>query len=260
MGMSIQLAPLPIVSQTLQKIARLLDIEELAQLGAMPDPPQATGMRSVGAERLMAALCWIIDPQCSCDRRWEHSRSLLSDAGSMKQMLIDWSPLKDVNHAHIGRAADLLLEVWTWVASGCGGCMSFRVLFSWVSLAVAITPLAMQGMRLKSVHSTIKMGLEKADSAKLEHRGTAAAKAWTSALFLLDGAAEAWWWLGSIRTASHAGKPWTDSEDGGVGAAATMHDPELDWQQGEDPFDGNDVHVYEVDVDLDKEMDAAISE
>eukprot|EP00434_Breviolum_minutum_P045807 symbB.v1.2.041152.t1/scaffold7874.1/size8907/1 len=49
---------------------------------------------------------------------------------------------------------------------------------------------AQQAVRLKPVHSTVKSGLQRVGLAAPQQRASAAAKAWTSALFLLDGTAE----------------------------------------------------------------------
>jgi len=78
----------------------------------------------------------------------------------------------------------------------------------------------------------------RADSAV--DKASAAAKAWTAALFLLDGTAEAWWWLGLIRSADQAPRPWTDSEDGGVGAAPQTPN-ELQTAFGQDDMSQGDA-------------------
>ncbi|CAE7409230.1 unnamed protein product, partial [Symbiodinium pilosum] len=80
--MSIQLAPLPSFDMTLKRIARSIDEEQLAELAASPDPPEhmQRGALGTGIERLFAALAWVLDPQCNCDRRWSQSRQLLVDA------------------------------------------------------------------------------------------------------------------------------------------------------------------------------------
>ncbi|CAJ1452978.1 unnamed protein product [Effrenium voratum] len=159
------------------------------------------------------------------------------------------------------RAKHLLMEVWTWVSAGCSGCVALQQLFCWLGLAVAIGPLAEQGARVKPVHSTVTTGLQRVGLSAVNHRAAAAAKAWTSALFLLDGTAEAWWWLKGIRSSQQAPRPWTDSKDGGVGVAKSVHNnPEDVWQQGEDPFDGNDPAAVglEFDRDLDKEIDEVL--
>eukprot|EP00439_Symbiodinium_sp_Y106_P032488 s4040_g3.t2 len=80
--MSVQLAPLPSFDQTLKRIARSIDEEQLAELAASPEPPEnmQRGALGTGIERLFAALAWVLDPQCNCDRRWSQSRQLLLDA------------------------------------------------------------------------------------------------------------------------------------------------------------------------------------
>ncbi|CAE7036712.1 unnamed protein product [Symbiodinium natans] len=80
--MSVQLAPLPSFDQTLKRIARSIDEEQLAELAANTEPPEhmQRGALGTGIERLFAALAWVLDPQCNCDRRWSQSRQLLLDA------------------------------------------------------------------------------------------------------------------------------------------------------------------------------------
>jgi hypothetical protein len=69
---------------------------------------------------------------------------------------------------------------------------------------------------LSPVHKAIKMGIAKAQRAPKNKQRLAKANAWTSALFLLDGPEEQWWWLRLIRPVTHMDLPWKDSEDGGV--------------------------------------------
>ncbi|CAE7195883.1 unnamed protein product [Symbiodinium sp. CCMP2456] len=174
---------------------------------------------------------------------------------------------------------------------------ALRTLFCWLTLAVAIAPVVLRSVMrdmsirahvlLTSSHprtaaalkfgswdmrspsaSIIKTGLQRVDSAPAAGRASAAAKvvpkrAWTSVLFLLDSSAEAWWWLKGIRSSSQAPSPWTNSEDGGVGVANPMFGkPEDAWQQGEDPFDGNDptAAALEFDRELDKEIDEVLKD
>mmetsp|Transcript_84487 Transcript_84487/g.149531 ORF Transcript_84487/g.149531 Transcript_84487/m.149531 type:complete len:1742 (-) Transcript_84487:58-5283(-) len=259
--MAVQLSPLPILTNTLERISKLLVADELQEMAMLPEPPEAgiKGLRAAAAERLLAALAWVVDPNCSCDQRWEQSRQIVADPGFLEK-LGSWDPMKDSSTPRLSRAREVLLEVWSWVATGCDGSFSFQILFAWLSLAVATLPLAELGKELKPVHRVIESGLEKVRNAKPENKVTVAAKAWTAALFLLDGKDEVWWWLGLVRGSAQANKPWTDSEEGGVGAAQEGFnvDPEDEWQQGEDPFDGANVDEDEDDPDkelLDKEMD-----
>jgi len=262
--MSIQLAPLPIFDQTLKKIARSIDETEIAELASNVEPPEEmhSGALGTGLERLFAALAWVLDPQCNCDRRWSQSRQLLLDAEGLAEELVNWSSAS-AEPRRMERAKQLLMEVWTWVANGCNGVLTLRTLFCWLTLAVTIAPIAEQGARLRPAHSIIKSGLQRVDFSPPASRASAAAKAWSSALFLLDGTAEAWWWLKGIRSASQVPPPWTNSEDGGVGVAnAFAGNPEDVWQQGEDPFDGNDptAAVLEFDRELDKEIDEVLQD
>jgi len=261
--MSIQLSPLPLFDQTLRKIARTIEQNELAELAALPEPPEnmQRGALGTGVERLFAALAWVLDPECNCDRRWSQSRLLLQDAEGFTEELESWSSAQ-ADWNRLARARNLLMEVWTWVAAGCSGSLTLQSLFCWLTLAVSIVPIAEQAVRLKPVHSTVKSGLQRVGLAAPQQRASAAAKAWTSALFLLDGTAEAWWWLKGIRSFEKAPRPWTDSEDGGVGVAQSASKPEDVWQHGEDPFDGNDptAGALEFDRDLDKEIDGLLKE
>lgn len=262
--MSVQLAPLPSFDQTLKRIARCIDEEQLAELAANAEPPEnmQRGALGTGIERLFAALAWVLDPQCNCDRRWSQSRQLLLDAEGFAEELASWTSAS-AEPRRMNRAKQLLMEVWTWVGSGCSGVQALRTLFCWLTLAVAITPVAEQGARLRPVHSIIKTGLQRVDASPAAGRASAAAKAWTSVLFLLDSSAEAWWWLKGIRSSSQAPSPWTNSEDGGVGVANPLFGkPEDAWQQGEDPFDGNDptAAALEFDRELDKEIDEVLKD
>jgi len=242
--MSVQLTPLPILRKTLERIAKLLNVEELQDIAALSEPPEAgiKGLRAAAAERLFAALAWVVDPDCSCDQRWEQTRRIVTDSGFMER-LCSWDPMENSMAHRLNRAREVLVEVWSWVATGCDGSHILQILFAWLSLAVATSPLAEIAKELKPVHRVIESGLEKVRHARPENKVTAAAKAWTAALFLLDGRDEVWWWLGLVRGSVQANKPWTDSEEGGVGAAQEGFnvDPEDEWQQGEDPFDGANV-------------------
>lgn len=256
--MAIQVSPMPLFDQTLRKIARTIEQNELAELAALPEPPENMqhGALGTGVERLFAALAWVLDPECYCDKRWSQSRLLLEDAEGFAEELESWSSAQ-ADVSRLARARNLLMEVWTWVSAGCNGSLTLQSLFCWLTLAVSVVPLAQQAVRLKPVHSTVKSGLQRVGLAAPHHRASSAAKAWTAALFLLDGTAEAWWWLKGIRSFEKAPRPWTDSEDGGVGVAQSASKPEDVWQQGEDPFDGNDptAGALEFDRDLDKEID-----
>eukprot|EP00971_Amphidinium_carterae_P273218 5422473-Amphidinium_carterae.3 len=145
-----------------------------------------------------------------------------------------------VRSVRLARAHQLLLEVWDWVADGCGGCAVFSILFAWVSLAVALSALLEKAKRLAPVHtavrlaaaqsanmhahvhargfpqyitatstgqmsffalkhlalcrgerwSEVKQSIQRIDKAPTEKRAAVQDRAWTSALFLFDGAGD----------------------------------------------------------------------
>eukprot|EP00933_Yihiella_yeosuensis_P044620 TRINITY_DN3988_c2_g1_i1.p1 TRINITY_DN3988_c2_g1~~TRINITY_DN3988_c2_g1_i1.p1 ORF type:complete len:1226 (-),score=278.45 TRINITY_DN3988_c2_g1_i1:30-3608(-) len=231
-AMSVQLSPLSHMTGALSAIARLVDHHQILIVTSFAEPPggQIEG-GGFGAERLMAALAWVVHPNCNCDLNWEQSLEFLRSHDGFEtfpQKLASWQLLRDANLRRMLRAKDILLETWPWVAGGCGGYHVLSVLFSWLSLAVALLPMAEISQRLAPVHRVIRQGLARVNAASDDQKSIAAGKAWTASLFLLDGTAEAFWWLGLIRPLQQAregymvARPWTDSEDGGVGAATPV--------------------------------------
>jgi hypothetical protein len=217
-AMALQLAPLPHLNAALIEIARSVCPYELAALGHHREAPPSECVR------LLAAAMWVAHPDCKKNASWVDIRKgALADAESFVQRLCDWQPVKDCTcPASLNRARDLLTEAWGWVANGCGGNRTLCVLFAWVSFAVSMRPLIEMAQLLAPVHRQVKRGLDKIRRASPEQQLQAKAKAWTAALFLLDGPGEPWWWLRLIRPAAEREPPWTDSVDGGLGARAPV--------------------------------------
>lgn len=212
-AMAIQLAPLPHFSTALKGIAKIIDVVELQQFGNRKIAPAAECVRLIGA------VLWTIQPSCRCNPGWVEAKLALGDAAGFVENLQAWSPVRDVSVARVTRSRDLLLGIWAWAAAGCGGSAALCSLFAWVSLVVSFVPIADMAQRLTPVFKAVKQGIAKSQRAPANKQVLAKSKAWTAALFLLDGPehAEAWWWLRLIRPAAHMELPWTDTEDGGVG-------------------------------------------
>lgn len=97
--MAIQVSPMPLFDQTLRKIARTIEQNELAELAALPEPPENMqhGALGTGVERLFAALAWVLDPECYCDRSRDYfwkMRKVLQKSWNpgvqLKQMSAAW--------------------------------------------------------------------------------------------------------------------------------------------------------------------------
>jgi len=211
-AMAIQLAPLPHFSTALKGIAKIIDAEELQQFANRKVAPDAECVRLIGA------VLWAMQPACRCNPGWVEAKLALGDAAGFVENLQAWSPVRDVSVARITRSRDLLLGIWAWAAAGCGGSSALCSLFAWVSLVVSFVPIADMAQRLTPVFKAVKQGIAKSQRAPANKQMLAKSKAWTAALFLLDGPehAEAWWWLRLIRPAAHMELPWTTTEDGGV--------------------------------------------
>lgn len=207
---SIQLAPLPLLGQCLASIARTINVEQLEDHARNRSAP------SVESQRLLVAAIWAVKPECRCDSSWGDVRQLVGEgARSFVEALVGWDPLRDSSTDRLCRARELLLGLWRWAATGCGGSGALRTLFAWVSLAVALLPISIASQRLQNVHQRLRKGLAKVSEAAPEQAQKAKEKAWTAALFLLDSPdEEAWWWLRLIRPASSR-TPWQDAEDMG---------------------------------------------
>merc|ERR1712085_174344 len=95
------------------------------------------GTPPIECVRLLAAVIWVIDPERRCDASWEQARHhVFTDIPGFVQKLVEWQPLRDASPARLGRARELLLQIWGWVAMGCSGSSVLRTLFAWVSLVV----------------------------------------------------------------------------------------------------------------------------
>jgi hypothetical protein len=207
-AMSIQLAPLPHFSTAMKGLARSISACEVESL--------ASEVLTAEPVRLLGAVIWVVQPECKCNPSLVEVKSCLIDAPKFVDALQEWMPVRDTSVARLTRARDLLLGIWSWIASGCGGNHTLASLFAWVSLAIAIMPFADMAQRLMPVYKAVKQGVTKSPKTPTREQKLAKAKAWSAALFLLDGPSEAWWWLGLIRPAAHMEKPWVDGEDGGV--------------------------------------------
>ncbi|CAL1134103.1 unnamed protein product, partial [Cladocopium goreaui] len=115
--MAIQVSPMPLFDQTLRKIARTIEQDELAELAALPEPPENMqhGALGTGVERLFAALAWVLDPECYCDKRWSQSRLLLEDAeGTWLQDAEVLNLVRAVRVRHVvGRVSAELSSKWS---------------------------------------------------------------------------------------------------------------------------------------------------
>jgi len=236
-AMAIQLAPLRHFDAALQGIARGLDmhkLEALARLGSTAPPP---------CVRLLAAVVWVVDSNCRSDANWAAARErLLLSPVAFVERLATWRLVKDASSARLSRAREVLLEIWGWVADGCGGNHTLCVLFAWVSLAVALRPVVEISQRLLPVHRAVKKGIARSARSEPKQSTFVTAKAWTTALFLLDGPGEEWWWLQLIRPAATWEPPWMDGDDGGVGEAILdLADNEADEEKVFDNEDALDV-------------------
>jgi len=212
-AMSIQLAPLPHFVAALSSIAESIcqaDLEAIAQRDEAP---------CVECQQLILATVWVVESERQSKPRWRDARGILSDAATFLRGMAAWAPVRDSRLPGLTHANEVLLGMWSWVADGCGGSRTLGTLFAWVSLVVALWPMAEMAQRLAPVHKAVKQGIAKSDRAPVEGNAQilAKAKAWTTALFLLDGPGQHWWWLQLIRPASYMEMPWTDGEDGGVG-------------------------------------------
>jgi len=249
-AMALQLAPLPHFGRALSSIAGLLVAEELQtplRVLAGASPP-------VELVRLVAAAIWVVTPDCQRDSGWVDVRTALQSGEAFVQSLVNWLPLRDADLTRLARAHQLLLEVWDWVADGCGGFKAYGALFAWVSLAVGLSPLLDKAQRLAPLHTAVKQSINRIDRAAPEKRALVQDKAWTSALFLFDGAGdkEAWWWLSLIRTNKNMELPWMEGEDGSVAEEELVWEPQnMDQSQayllGEDE-DDDLPDVLDLDV------------
>lgn len=214
-AMAVQLAPLPHFQEALSGAAAALEAR------ALEEAMQPRSAPSMEITRLFAAVFWIVDADCRCDYNWANTRQLISaDIDGFIEGLAKWQLLHDGSLARLSRARDLLLEIWDWVALGCGGNHTLCMLFSWASLVVVLLPFVDLWQRLAPLHREVRKGIARVDRATPQQAAVVKAKAWTSALFLLDASGQAWWWLQLIRPAAGQEPPWTDAEDGGVGAAS----------------------------------------
>lgn len=261
-AMSCQLVPLQHLGSALTRIAQLLQPQHLL---ALHDSTFAPGgvchSGSIGAERLFAALAWVVLPTCTCDLSWEDAKMMLRDGDGFTNLpnrLVDWQILRDLDVSRMARAREILVEVWTWAADGCSGYQALQVIYSWLSLAVTLVPLATMGQRLQSVHRVFNQGLARVETAPAEQKTADAGKAWTAGLFLLDSRAEAWWWLSLIRTASEANRPWIEGEDGTLEVASPTEDAYI--QNDEQPERNQDspVEIGQEEDGLDQEENSSM--
>lgn len=210
--MSVQLAPMQHLEGALQGHARLVDAASLEFLAN--GPPVAKE-----AEWLLLAATWLVDADRPSDFGRPGMRDLLGDTAGFVERLVACKMGCSMPAQHLLRSRDLLLQAWTWAAEGCDGIAVLRALFAWAALAVALQPLAEMWRRLLPVQRALEKGVTRVAAANADQLPLIKARAWTAALFLLDGPGEAWWWLRLIRPAASLEPPWTDGEDGGVGAA-----------------------------------------
>jgi len=234
-AIALQLAPLAPLQECLAGIAGLADPHQLELVfdAGVPAPE---------CQRLLAAVVWITNADCRCDANWATLQQLVvADVDSFVDGLVQWSALQHGDSARMARAEELLFEIWDWVAAGCDNKVVLRRLFAWASQAIAMRPFIEVGQTLMPVWQEVRKGTARVGRAVSGAQQTPGqlmvveAKAWTSVLFLLDASGEPWWWLQLIRPAVRKDPPWTDGEDGGVGAApavATSKSPN-EWEDNE---------------------------
>eukprot|EP00929_Paragymnodinium_shiwhaense_P018704 TRINITY_DN12989_c0_g1_i1.p1 TRINITY_DN12989_c0_g1~~TRINITY_DN12989_c0_g1_i1.p1 ORF type:complete len:1783 (+),score=317.30 TRINITY_DN12989_c0_g1_i1:157-5505(+) len=216
-AMAIQRAPLPRFGNTLAEMSLSICPDALRKLGEQLKTPEPEAIR------LLAAAIWVVDSSCRCDISWPDAQARLADSHGFVSVLSNWSPVRDGNSRRLARARELLLGSWDWVAAGCGGNMVLSTLFAWTCLAVTLLPMVEMAQRIQPVHRAVTKGIERIDKAVAdqvapEQLESIKARAWTSALFLLDSDDEPWWWLQLIRPTVRMDPPWMDCEDGGVDA------------------------------------------
>jgi hypothetical protein len=212
-AMGIQLVALPNFSTALKGIAHSIRSQDLSCFNVKNAVPSTEFIR------LMGAVMWVVQPDCTNSPTWDEVKLFLADTSKFVERLESWTPMRDVSASKSARAQIILLGIWAWVADGCNGNLTLSLLFAWVSLAVAITPLVDMAQRLTPVYKAIKQGITKVERAPANRQKLVTSRAWTRALFLLDGPGENWWWIKLIRPAASMDTPWVDEDDGGVGAS-----------------------------------------
>lgn len=207
---ALQLTAVPHCQEAVSYVASLVPPESLVELLAQPSPS------SPEVARLLAAILWIVRPDCRCDTSWASARDLvLADPDGFLGSLSNPQLLAEVAPRSVERAGVLLQEISFWIVAGCGSSAALA-LCAWAAAVVAMLPLAVMSQRLQPVHRELRKSLARIRKAPEKQAQGIAAKAWTSVLFLLDAKGEPWWWLGLIRPASSMEPPWTDHADGGV--------------------------------------------
>lgn len=213
-AVAIQLAPMTAFQKTLQRIADAIDMNDLLTLVNAPCA------ESTEVTTLLSAMMWILRPDCKADASLKQVRKVMFDnPESVRKALVEWDLLRDAAVDRSMRAWDLLKEIWPWIVRGCNGHTATALLCSWVSLIVTLTPMLGMAQRLVPVHQEMKKACSRIQKAEPRQVGAVMAKAWTSAIFVLDASGSPWWWLGLIRTSVGMAPPWLDDADGGVGVS-----------------------------------------
>lgn len=214
---ALQLAGVPHFQIALTGIVGAVAVDGLSELMGPLNAPSSQALR------LISAVIWIIKSDCRCDMNWANAREfILADPSAFAQVLVDWELIRDAAPKRLARALSLLQEIWGWVLLGCGGSAVLSTLCAWASLVVSLLPMVELSQRLLPVHRELMKGLARIKKAAPKQAQVTTAKAWTSALFLLDASGRPWWWLGLIRPAASKEPPWTDNEDGGVAASTNF--------------------------------------
>lgn len=153
-------------------------------------------------------------------------------AEHLVERMLSWETSKDHHPDNLLRALELLAKAWDLAAMSFGGQLVIGQLFSWAALAAAMHQFVGLVPRLLEVQDCIAQGYLRIQAAAPAQQAVAAARVWSSVLFLLDGPGEPWWWLGLIRNAAQFSPPWIESDDGGVGAFEQSQQGPLEGARG----------------------------
>jgi len=199
-AISSQFAPLAHFEMALSNIARRIHQHDVALLTDI-EPPSFECMR------IVAAVNWVVRPDCETDCNWLEIRKRLADPGRFVETLAAWSPVRAA-HAEgqlplttrLSRAQSLLLELWDWAVHRSDGNDVLTMLYNWVALAASLSPLLPLVRRLTPAYEAIRTGVQRASAAAAgSARAKAEADAWAVARKSLECPDDPWWWLGLIR-------------------------------------------------------------
>ena len=117
------------------------------------------GLVPVRISKLIIAVFWVLQAQCTRDVELDRAQQQLADALGFKNSLLTWSPLRDGSGPQLAHAQELLLRLWGCFGAGCGCSLALQQLYAWSVLASSLASILPIAQELVPLRNELRSGM-----------------------------------------------------------------------------------------------------